>query len=79
MPDDPFDDPEGRFTVLVNDKAELSLWPARRPVPDGWRTVLAETGRDACLRYVAAHWSVTTAPHQSVTTAPHQPTRGVHA
>ncbi|MDI6408417.1 MULTISPECIES: MbtH family protein [Streptomyces] len=71
MPDGPFDDPEGRYTVLANDNAELSLWPAWRPVPDGWRAVLAETDRQACLRYVAAHWRVTTAQYA--------PTRSVHA
>ena len=29
----PFDDPEGRFLVLVNDQEQHSLWPSRRAVP----------------------------------------------
>lgn len=52
----PFDDPEGRFLVLVNDEAQHSLWPSFVDVPDGWRTVFGEDSRDACLAYVEEHW-----------------------
>ena len=52
----PFDDPEGRFLVLVNDQDQHSLWPSRRAVPAGWRTVHAEDSRQACLDYVESHW-----------------------
>jgi len=53
----PFDDPEGRFLVLVNDEEQQSLWPSRREVPAGWRVVHAEDSRQACLDYVESHWT----------------------
>jgi Uncharacterized protein conserved in bacteria len=53
----PFDDPEGRFLVLVNDQDQHSLWPSRRAVPAGWQIVHAEDSRQACLDYVENHWT----------------------
>ncbi|MFB7557212.1 MbtH family protein [Streptomyces brevispora] len=53
----PFDDPEGRFLVLVNDEEQHSLWPSRRAVPAGWRLVHGEDSRQACLDYVTQHWT----------------------
>ncbi|MER7167417.1 AMP-binding protein [Micromonospora sp. NPDC000207] len=42
--------------VVVNDEDQYSLWPADRPVPDGWTTVF--TGAvQACLEHVAGHWT----------------------
>jgi MbtH protein len=51
-----FDDPEGRFLVLVDDQEQHSLWRSRRAVPAGWRVVHGEDGRQACLDYVEHHW-----------------------
>ncbi|MFD0690740.1 MbtH family protein [Actinomadura fibrosa] len=53
----PFDDPDGRFLVLVNDEGQHSLWPSFADVPAGWRTVHGEDGRQACLDYVEEHWT----------------------
>lgn len=53
----PFDDPDGRFLVLVNDEEQHSLWPGRRAVPAGWRIVHDEDSRDACLDFVEHHWT----------------------
>jgi uncharacterized protein YbdZ (MbtH family) len=53
----PFDDPEGRFLVLVNDEEQHSLWPSRRAVPAGWQVVHGEGSRQACLDYVERHWT----------------------
>ncbi|MEU1464033.1 MbtH family protein [Streptomyces sp. NPDC005727] len=49
----PFDFDEGRFVVLQNEEKYHSLWPADMEVPAGWRLVLGETSRQACLDYVA--------------------------
>ncbi|HEY5979695.1 MAG TPA: MbtH family protein [Microlunatus sp.] len=51
-----FDDPDGTFLVLVNDRRQHSLWPAAIAVPDGWTQVAGPTGRQACLDYVEANW-----------------------
>lgn len=62
----PFDDPDGRFLVLVNDEGQHSLWPVFADVPAGWTVVLgADAGEDgepgvdraAALEYVEAHWT----------------------
>ncbi|MEV0633510.1 MbtH family protein [Streptomyces sp. NPDC050619] len=53
----PFDDTEVPFHVLVNDEGQHSLWPARLPVPDGWRVVLADRDREECVTYVDTHWT----------------------
>ncbi|WP_069173945.1 MbtH family protein [Streptomyces griseus] len=57
MSTNPFDDPDGRFLVLVNDEGQHSLWPSFAEVPGGWTTVLEETTRQACLDFVEAHWT----------------------
>jgi MbtH protein len=53
----PFDDPDGSFFVLVNQEDQHSIWPARTPVPDGWRVVHGETDRQSCLDYIDEHWT----------------------
>ncbi|MFJ8854057.1 MbtH family protein [Streptomyces sp. NPDC102437] len=57
MSTNPFDDPEGRFLVLVNDEGQHSLWPSFAEVPGGWTIALDENSRDACLDYVETHWT----------------------
>ncbi|MGC4903848.1 MbtH family protein [Micromonospora echinospora] len=57
MSTNPFDDPEGRFLVLVNDERQHSLWPSFADVPNGWTVVLEETDRQTALDYVEQHWT----------------------
>lgn len=56
MSSNPFDDEDGRFSVLVNDEDQHSLWPTFAAVPAGWRVVFGEDTRAACLAYVEANW-----------------------
>ncbi|MYU47519.1 MbtH family NRPS accessory protein [Streptomyces sp. SID7803] len=35
----PFDDAEGSFHVVVNDKGQHALWPAFADIPAGWDSV----------------------------------------
>ncbi|MGW4113920.1 MbtH family protein [Actinosynnema sp. NPDC004786] len=53
----PFDDPEGRFHVLVNDEGQHSLWPSFADVPAGWTSAFGPDTRDACVAYVEEHWT----------------------
>lgn len=53
----PFDDPDGRFLVLVNDEGQHSLWPHFADVPPGWKIVFGESDRDSCIDYVNANWT----------------------
>jgi MbtH protein len=57
MSSNPFDDPDGRFYVLVNDEEQHSLWPTFAEVPDGWRIVFGEEGRQACMEYIENNWT----------------------
>ncbi|WP_086676936.1 MbtH family protein [Amycolatopsis pretoriensis] len=54
--ENPFDDPDGRFLVLVNREEQHSLWPAFAEVPGGWSVRLPETDRQTCLDYIESHW-----------------------
>ncbi|GAA3462645.1 MbtH family protein [Saccharothrix longispora] len=53
----PFDDPEGRFRVLVNDEGQHSLWPSFADVPAGWDAVFGPDTREACGAYVEENWT----------------------
>lgn len=56
----PFDDPDGRFLVLVNDEEQHSLWPAFADVPAGWTVAFGGpdgTDRDAATAWVDEHWT----------------------
>jgi MbtH protein len=56
MSTNPFDDPDGRFVVVVNALGQHSLWPAAMDVPAGWDRVFGEDGRESCLEYVRSAW-----------------------
>jgi MbtH protein len=53
----PFEDPEGRFHVLVNDEGQHSLWPSFAAIPAGWTTTFGPDTRDSCVTYVETHWT----------------------
>jgi uncharacterized protein YbdZ (MbtH family) len=53
----PFEDPDGRYFVLVNGEDQHSLWPSFVDVPAGWTVVFGEESREACLAYVEQHWT----------------------
>ena len=53
----PFDDPNGRFLVVVNDEGQHSLWPELVTVPAGWTTVHGAADRASCLEFVTANWT----------------------
>jgi MbtH protein len=53
----PFDDPDGRFLVLVNHEGQYSLWPSFSEVPAGWSVEVPETDRQTCLDHIEARWT----------------------
>ena len=53
----PFEDPDASFVVLVNDEGQHSLWPVLVDVPDGWRVVFGEAGRQECLDFIEGSWT----------------------
>ncbi|WZH36581.1 MAG: AMP-binding protein [Microbacterium enclense] len=53
----PFDDPDARFRVLVNDEGQHSLWPVEPPLPAGWTAVTEPVPRPEALRVIDAAWT----------------------
>ena len=53
----PFENPEGVYSVLVNHEGQHSLWPDFVSVPGGWTVAHGPTGRQDCLDYVEANWT----------------------
>jgi MbtH protein len=53
----PFDDPEGVYTVLVNDEGQHSLWPDFAEVPGGWTVAYGPGTRQECLEHIEADWT----------------------
>jgi glycopeptidolipid biosynthesis protein len=56
MSNNPFDDDNGSFFVLVNDEDQHSLWPEFADIPAGRRVVYGAAARAACLDYIEQHW-----------------------
>ena len=52
----PFENEDGSYFVLVNEEDQHSLWPAFVQVPAGWRVVHGEGSRQSCLAFVNEHW-----------------------
>lgn len=53
----PFDDANGRFLVLVNEEGQHSLWPSFADIPAGWNVVHGPHERQACLDYIEQNWT----------------------
>ncbi|MFE7123179.1 MbtH family protein [Streptomyces sp. NPDC057617] len=57
MSGNPFENPDGVYSVLVNDEGQHSLWPDFVDIPAGWTRVHGPGGRQECLDYVESHWT----------------------
>lgn len=53
----PFENPEGVYYVLVNDENQHSLWPAFAEIPAGWEVRFGQDSYQACLDYVNETWT----------------------
>lgn len=53
----PFEDPSGVYSVLINAEGQYSLWPSAVHVPGGWQAVLEHHARDECLEFVERNWT----------------------
>ena len=53
-----YDDPDGRFSVVVNDEEQYSIWPEGVEVPNGWRVAgPVDAPRGQCLDYIDEVWT----------------------
>lgn len=44
------------FCVLVNEEGQHSIWPAAKPVPQGWSPVGPVGTKAECLAYIEVTW-----------------------
>lgn len=57
MSNNPFEDDEAQFLVLVNNEGQYSLWPAFADGPVGWNRVFGPAGREPCLAFTEREWT----------------------
>jgi MbtH protein len=55
MTDEPVD--ETTYLVVINDEEQYSIWPAHRPLPDGWHDAGMRGPKQACLDHIDAVWT----------------------
>ncbi|GAA3453662.1 MULTISPECIES: MbtH family protein [Dactylosporangium] len=51
------DDDDRRYTVVVNDEEQYSIWPEGRDIPGGWREAGRAGTKAECLAYVEEVWT----------------------
>ena len=50
-------DPQPRFTVVVNDEEQYSVWPEGKEIPAGWHEEGTAGTRAECLEHIEAVWT----------------------
>ncbi|MEC4019133.1 MbtH family protein [Streptomyces sp. H27-D2] len=53
----PFENPEGVYSALVNAEGQYSLWPDFAEAPPGWTVAHGPDSRQACLDHVEENWT----------------------
>jgi MbtH protein len=51
------DQQDATFSVVVNGEEQYSIWPAGRPIPDGWRADGISGTKEECLSHIESVWS----------------------
>lgn len=46
-----------QFDVVINGQGQYSLWPVGKPMAVGWTEAGQRGERQACLDYIAEHWT----------------------
>lgn len=59
----PFDDKQGLFYLLQNDRQQFSLWPAQCTLPAGWRVMCEPQSQDACNAWLSERWTTLIPAH----------------
>jgi MbtH protein len=45
------------YAVVLNHEEQYSIWPADRPLPDGWRHEGVRGSRQECLAHIGRVWT----------------------
>ncbi|MEU4558331.1 MbtH family NRPS accessory protein [Actinoplanes sp. NPDC023936] len=46
-----------QHVVVLNDEEQYSIWPADRPLPEGWRSAGVTGSREECLAHIDEVWT----------------------
>ena len=46
-----------KFTVVVNQEEQYSIWPQEKPLPLGWSEAGKKGDKEECLTYIEAVWT----------------------
>ena len=50
-------EPEGPFTVVMNDEEQYSVWPVGKSLPAGWKEVGRVGSKEECLFHIDEIWT----------------------
>jgi MbtH protein len=45
-----------RYRVVMNHEEQYSIWPADKPLPNGWREEGMVGTKDECIRHIDSVW-----------------------
>ena len=48
---------EPKFTVVVNDEEQYSIWSLDREIPAGWKATGVSGSREECLGHITEVWT----------------------
>jgi MbtH protein len=51
------DDDRTIYNVVVNHEEFYSIWPAYKPLPEGWKDVNKAGLKSECLKYIDEVWT----------------------
>lgn len=46
-----------QYDVVYNDEEQYSIWPVNKALPQGWRKVGYQNGKNECLEYINEVWT----------------------
>lgn len=46
-----------QYVVVLNDEEQYSIWPADRPIPDGWHAEGTTGAKQDCLAHIEQVWT----------------------
>ncbi|MFI6816154.1 amino acid adenylation domain-containing protein [Nonomuraea sp. NPDC050328] len=61
--------PTSTYLVTLNDYGQQSIWPAHRPLPEGWKPAGPSGSREECLAYIDGHWPALPPAHPAALSA----------
>ena len=45
------------FIALINEEEQYSIWPAKKEIPEGWRSVGFSGSKPEVSAYIDEHWT----------------------